>query len=260
MSKSFIWGFILGTILLIVVGVGASRLQDKNAKLKEAAEKQFQAKLAEATPIQLGVLTEKQKLHSKLFAGYQKRRGDATVSELATRAKGKGKVLQIVAFVGLEPLRNEPITPEQFWGNLTQESDAVIRGSVVRKTSQVTEDDGFIFTDYDVTVKEVFKSNAAAPIDNGVILTITRPGGTVVIDGLIIEAIDKASEPLSRDHEVILFLKFIPETGAYQATTDTGSFELDGLNLRPLTQSHFPPNVLQDKDSFMQTLRTFSNR
>src|SRR5215813_5480952 len=104
MSKPFILGFILGTVLLIVTGVGASRLQDKNAKLGEAEEKQFQAKLTDATPIQLGVLTEKQKLHSKLFAGYQQRRGDATVSELVARAKGKGKFLQIIALVGLEPL------------------------------------------------------------------------------------------------------------------------------------------------------------
>ena len=260
MSKSFIWGLIIGTALLIVVGVGASRLQDKNAKLKEADEKQFQAKLADATPVELGILTEKQKLHSKLFAGYQQRRGDATISELATRAKGKGRLLQIIAFVGLEHITNEPETPEKYFGDLTQASDAVIRGSVIKKTSQVTEDDGFIFTDYDVLIKEIIKNNVTAPIDKSTTITITRPGGSILIEDLVVEAIDRASEPLPNNHDVILFLQFIPESGAYKSTQDTGSFEIDGLTLRPLTQSHFPLGVLQNMDSFMQTLRTVSNQ
>jgi hypothetical protein len=259
-SKSFILGIIVGVALLIVAGVGASRLQDKNTRLKEADEKQFQVKLADATPVELGVLTEKQKLHSKLFAGYQQRRRDATISELATRAKGKGKFLQIIAYVGLEPVLSESETPEKYFGDLTQASDAVICGSVTKKNSQVTEDDGFIFTDYDVIIKEIIKNNMTAPIDKGATITITRPGGNVLIGDLVVEAIDRASEPLPNDHDVILFLQFIPESGAYKSTQDTGSFEIDGLTLRPLTQSHFPPGVLQNKDSFMQTLRTVSNQ
>lgn len=260
MSKSFILGLIVGAGLLIVAGVGASRLQDKNTRLKEADEKQFQEKLADATPVKLGVLTEKQKLHSKLFAGYQQRRGDASISELATRAKGKGKFLQIIAFVGLEPVLKESVTPEKYFGDLTQASDAVIRGSVIKKTSQVTEDDGFIFTDYEVVINEIIKNNATAPIDKGTTITITRPGGNVLIEDLVVEAIDRSSELLPHDHDVVLFLQFITETGAYKSTQDTGSFEIDGLTLRPLTQSHFPPGVLQNKDSFIQTLRAVSNQ
>src|SRR3954451_23049875 len=69
MSKSFVWGFIVGVALLIVAGVGASRLQDKNAVVKERNEKQYQIEIADATPVQPGALTEKQRFHSQLFNG-----------------------------------------------------------------------------------------------------------------------------------------------------------------------------------------------
>jgi hypothetical protein len=74
MSKPFVWGFIVGVALLIVAGVGASRLQDKNAKLKEADEKQYQIEVVDATPVQLGVLTEQQRIHSRLYPYYKERR------------------------------------------------------------------------------------------------------------------------------------------------------------------------------------------
>ena len=51
MSKSFIWGFIVGLAFLIVAGVGASKLQ-KNAKLQDN-ENQYQIEVVEATPVSL---------------------------------------------------------------------------------------------------------------------------------------------------------------------------------------------------------------
>ncbi len=261
MSRSFILGFLVGVALLIVVGVGASKLQSKEAQRIDAEEKAYQAEIVDANPVQLGILTQQQRIHSKLYTQYLERRGGKTISGLVAQATGKSRIVETVAFVGLTEVLTEAETPENYFGNLTRASDAVVRGRVTSKVSQITEDDAFIFTDYDITVTEVLKNNAITPIEMGSTITVTRPGGKVLVNGIIVKATDKSSEALSSNgNDVVLFLQFIPETGAYRATQDTGSFELDDSSLRPLTKSQFPPGVLQNKDSFIQTIRAVSNQ
>lgn len=254
MSKSFVSGFIVGVALLIVAGVGASRLQRRDATRTE--EKEYQAKIVDATPVQLGALSEKQRIHSKFYIEYLERRGGKTISGLVAQAKGKSRMVKTIAFVGVGSDLVVKETPEEYFGKLAQASDAVIWGRVTKKVSQITEDDAFIFTDYDVAVIEALKNNATAQLGTGSMITVTRPGGRILTDGVIVEAEDMAFEPLPiNSNDVVLFLKYIPETGAYRATADTGCFELDGSNLRPLTKVNIPPGVLRGKDSFLQTMR-----
>ena len=263
MTKPFVLGFIVAVALLIVAGVGASRLQRRDAARLdvEAEEKEYQAKIVDATPIKFGALSEKQRTHSKLYSNYRQERGGRTISGLAAQAKGKSKIAKTIAFVGHREVLTEPETPEVYFGELAQASDAVIRGRIAKKVSQITEDDSFVFTDYDVVITEVIKNNVAAPVYTSATITVTRPGGRVLLDGIIIEAEDRSFEQLSvNNHDVVLFLLYIPETGAYKATRDTGSFELDGSILRPPTGAAFPPGVLRGKDSFLQTIRAISNR
>ena len=262
MTKPFVVGFIVGVALLIVAGVGASRLRQKDTKriAAEAEEKEYQQKIADATPVQFGALSEKQHVHSKLYSHYRERRGGKTISGLVAQAKGKSRIASTIAFVGMQEVLTEPETPENYFGALAKASDAVIRGRITKKTSQVTDDDSFIFTEYDVEITEALKDNVTAPIHTGATIIVTRPGGTVLLDGVIVEAEDKAFEPLPINHEVVLFLQYIPETGAYNSTQATGSFELDGAILRPLTKANLPPGVLRGKDSFLRTVRSISNR
>src|SRR5205085_8641379 len=104
----------------------------------------------------------------------------------------------------------------------------------------------------------ILKNNVTAPFDQGAVITVTHPGGKVLLDGIIVKAIDEAFLPLPVNQDVVLFLKFIPETRAYELTNDTGSFELDGSTLQPLTKDHFPPGVLQNGIRFLQTVRSIS--
>jgi len=263
MSKPFLIGFVSGLALLFVVGVGASRLRQKDAEdAKQRSElERFQAELVDATPVQLGVLTETQRIHSKLYSHYLKLGSNRTISGLVAQATGKSKIVETGVLVGMTEVLTEPATPENYFGELTELSDAVVRGRVIRSVAQLTEDDAFVFTDYDVAATEVLKSNPSAPIHRGTTLTVTRPGGKVLLNGIIVKARDDAFAPLPlNNHDVVLFLKFIPETGAYRATRATGTFELDGQILRPLTEVGFPPGVLRDADSFLQTARIVSNR
>lgn len=209
MSKPFVLGFIVGVALLIVAGVGASRLQRRDAGGIDAGaeEREYQAKIVDATPVQLGVLTAKQRVHGSLFNEYQERRGGKTISRLVEQAKGKSRMVKTIAFVGCGSDLIGPETPGKYFGELAHESDAVIHGTALKKASQITEDDAFVFTDYDVVVKEVLKNNSDALIDTGATIIVTRPGGRVLVDGIIVEAEDMAFEPLPiNSNDVVLFL------------------------------------------------------
>ena len=261
MSKSFVWGFIAGVALLIVAGVGASRLQDKNAKLKAEEEKLYQREVVDATPVHLGVLTEQQRIHSRLYSYYKEMRPSPQGYRKITDyfINPKSKVMETTLLVGLLPVP-EPKTPEEYLGELARESDAIIQGAVDKKVSQITEDEAFIFTDYDVVVTEILKDNAAAPLELGKPIVVTRPGGKIVMNEIVVKASDEVFQPLPLNHDVLLFLKFIPETGAYKAAQPEGSFELNGSSIRPLTGVHLPFEIAQDGRSFLQTARTVSNK
>jgi len=71
MSKPFVFGFVAGLALLIVAGVGASRLHQNNTEQgKRGAElAEYQQEIGDATPVRVGVLTPKQRFHSKLHNG-----------------------------------------------------------------------------------------------------------------------------------------------------------------------------------------------
>ena len=43
--------------------------------------------------------------------------------------------------------------------NLSCDADAIVVGEVTSKSSQLTEDQDFIFTDYELKVEEVIKNN-----------------------------------------------------------------------------------------------------
>jgi hypothetical protein len=242
----------LGLALLVVAGVTGFQLQQNRQE-----EQRYQAELVDATPVKLGALTEKQRAHSNLFADY--RQPTFNVRELIAKANGKSKIAGISFAPGMQPLLTTPERPEDYFGRISKESDAVILGRVITRESYVTEDETFVFTDYEIAIIEVLKNNAIAPISMGQSITVTRPEGKVLINGVIIKCENAAYTPLPKnDKEVVLFLRFIKETGAYKATGANASFELNGSILLPLTKSSFPPGVLQDANAFLQTARTVS--
>lgn len=262
MSKSFVSGFIVGVALLIVAGVGASRLQRKTPEQIRAEEenKLYETEIIDATPVHLNALTDKERIHGNIYPYYRQLRGETTISSLLALAKGKSKIVEAGVLVGNGYLL-EPESAESYFGKLAADSDAVIRGIVKHKASQITEDDMFIFTDYEIEITEILKNDAAAELNTGSIITVVRPGGTVVVDGIIAKATDESFDLLpANKHELLLFLKYIPEAEAYKATRNTGSFELDGSTIRPLTGAHYPPGVLRDGPSILQILKTSSNK
>lgn len=260
MSKSFIWGFIVGVALLIVAGVGASRLQDKNAVVKERNEKQYRTEIVDATPVQPGALTEKQRFHSQLFNGYGMPGSGKTISEWMAEYRGQ-RIVLVRMIAGRTFLASDKLpTPEEYFGRLAKDSDAIIRGRVTSKVSQITEDDLFLFTDYDVMVSEVLKDNLSNPVNTDTPIPVTGSGGKVVIGDVILKASVNGDALLPVNaQDVLLFLKFVPETGAYKLTQPNAAFELNGISVRPLAGLlPIPSDIFRNETSFLKTVKAVS--
>jgi hypothetical protein len=173
--------------------------------------------------------------------------------------KGQRTVLERNVYGRMWFPSEQPDVPEEYFARFVQESDAIVRGRAIHKTSQITEDDAFLFTDYEVVVSEIFKNNAAAPIDIGRTITVTYVGGKIVVDNVIIKAGGNAVALLPVNaQDVLLFLKVVPLTEGYQLANN-GAFELSGISARPLGgHFHFDPVFFEDEGFFLKTIKEVS--
>lgn len=256
MSKGFVIGFLVGLSLLGIIGVGASP-----GKQKDLEQQKYQAEILDATSAQLGVMTEKQRFHSRLHNGLVTSVGGMTISQLIQSNRGQKIILGRYVDGRMWLASDKLEAPEDYFGSFAQESDAIIRGRAVNKTSQITEDDTFLFSDYDVVVVDVFKNSTHTLLNAGTTITVTSPGGKIVLDDVIVKAggNGEAAFPVNAQ-EVLLFLKYIPETEAFKLTRYNGGFELNGKFVRPLA-GIFPiaPSFFANQHSFLKTIKAVSN-
>lgn len=264
MSKATTFGFLILLVLSLAdsaKGFQARQPSPEQIKRREDFQKKqalalYQAEIVDATPVQPGVLTAQQRKHSKLYRSYGQQLS-SKISDIISQAEGQ--VTGISMVIGLGPVLKDSVSPKDYFGNLVTKSDAVIRGRVIKKVAQITEDDTFVFTDYEVVIMEVFKNNAASPTEMGNTITVTRPGGKVLVGKTIVIAQDEYFLPLPESsREVVLFLKYLPETGTYQTEQGMGSYELVDNILHPLTRASFPPGAIVDSLSFIQTIRSLT--
>ncbi len=204
--KGHITRLVLGFVVLSLAFISLSAAFQKQANKSASAQD-----TDIPTPIQEGVMGEKQKKHSKIYKG----------TNWYTRGKKIKDLISEQGDVEIEaPILDSILRPtpplDEFLRKQTCDADAVVLGAVKDKTSQLIESGTFIFTDYVVTVQEVLKDNSAAPIQQGGEITVTRLGGAVKLNGHIARATDPSMGPLKVGETYLLYLKFLPETGAYR--------------------------------------------
>ena len=205
------------------------------------------------TPVQEGVLSARQIEHSKLYRDY---RGMGKLRDLAMQQSSP--TAGVTIFPGTPELSVAP-KPESGGGSLDElaaTADAIVIGSVTDKTSQLTENGTFIFTDYQLRVEQVLKANPEAGANPHGDITVTRPGGKVLLEGRVLEARDRSFNPLAAGERYLLFLKYIPATGAYRAVSYKGSFDIGSGKVKALTEAPDGRFVDKDLDSLMQDVLT----
>jgi hypothetical protein len=169
--------------------------------------------------------------HSKLYKQYSGR-GDLRILVAKTQ-----RDVEVVNGTPQQMFRSNaaPVQLGDFLRQLTNKSDAVVIGLVKDSASFLTSEGTFVFTDYDFAVEQVLKNNPTGqlrPLDN---VCITRPGGSVQLQGHRILALDETLAPLSVGDRYLLFLDYVPATGAYKAFNSQGSFHIQGSKAAKLT-------------------------
>ncbi|HEY0006664.1 MAG TPA: hypothetical protein VGB17_17915 [Pyrinomonadaceae bacterium] len=243
---------LLVTLALTVV-VSSAALQEQTQKNSMPSSQE------EATPVQEGVMTEKQRVHANLFKKQYEYRKAKKLSSLTGNDT-------VGVEIGIPNIPSSPSPPTfslyEFLKSLSCQADAIVVGAVKSKSAQLTEDETFIFTDYEVRVEEIIKNNVAAAIQVKGELTLARPGGVVSLNGRTIYALDRSFKPLELGGRYLLFLQFIPSTGAYKQLNSKGSYQIKEGNKRiKLTNEPLPSELENgdDVDSFLNELRHANN-
>jgi hypothetical protein len=248
--------FMKKTFLVLLVVVSVLAVSTVIATLRVQGQKASLSKKEVATPVQDGVISEKQKQHRQLYKEYK---GVGKLQELSNREAKNGDDGLTVALISGPPElspQGQSAAPVKVLDKLAAEADAVVVGVVTGKASQLTENGSFIFTDYDMTVEEVLKDNRAAHVEPQTSLSVTRPGGKVALNGREVTAIDRSFKRLAIGGRYLLFLRYIPATGAYQPLNDKGSFEIDDNKVAALAE--MPDAAFrdeQDASAFINEIR-----
>lgn len=240
-------------IVVLIVGVivlGAAvafpRLQGQSQDRTEKAQAE------EATRIHEGQMTEKQRQHAKLFKHSGRKLRDIGAGQTGefTVEESSGLVIRLPETTPRPPVFQSAVC----------NADAVLVGTINNKSSQLTEEGNFIFTDYEITVEEVIKDNAAVPIQKDDTIVATRDGGAIRLDNRILRAKRDDFDPPLVGQRYLLFLRFIPVTGSY-LTYGNGTFQLKDQNilaLGPGARDELSKHPQKNASTFLEELRSFA--
>jgi hypothetical protein len=227
----------IASIVFAVVVIGAAtaavRFQGQNQKSGQGQDRE------QATVIQEGQMTEKQRQHSKLFGKY----GDVTHGKKLTELSLSGDV-DVLREKGDEILtQSSYLSITDYLSLLACHADAIVVGVVENKSSQLIDDGTFLFTDYSFRPQEVLKDNGYDPLQVDFEITVTRIGGLATLNGHTVRAVDETQKSLRAGSRYLLFLRYIPATRAYRSmgtTSGDDSFELVDANIAQVSERHAP--------------------
>lgn len=144
-------------------------------------------------------------------------------------------------------IKNPPAYPPYPLPGMACNSDAVVEARAQTAVSYLTKDQTFVYTDWTFTVLHVLKDNSKSPTAIGSNIVVVQPGGKLQISGRNVSATDVNFKEFQAGERYLLFLNYVPETGAYSAAADK-SFYLNGKQVVFLTKEPIYPN-LEGRDS-----------
>lgn len=217
-------------ILIVCSGAAIGSTVIPSANNREHIPQGRERLREDATPVESGVMTEKQKQYSKLYKTYN---SGHKILDLSRLDNEEIEVHQTLPLPFSMPDSGQATDGDEV-RRITCTAEAVIIGEVSSKVSQLTESEAFIFTDYLFVVREILKSNNTMNLQQGSDIIITRPGGAVLIGGRYISAIDDSVLPLQKGKQYLVFRRYLPESESF-TTIDTGeTYELAGNDVRIL--------------------------
>jgi hypothetical protein len=227
------------------------------ATLRQQAQDKSLLQKDEPTVVQTGQITEKGREYSKEIKKLNPDRKGHKLSELSEIGKRKGNKQEVGISLGVPDYptigSSSPITGLEFLSNLSCKADAVVIGIVQNKSAHLTEDETFVYTEYEFLINDVLKNNTRSPIEVNGSIQITRPGGLIKLDNQIIRVVDQLYEPLQTKKEYLLFLNYIPAANGYIVSSAEGDFLIEDNSLKTLSKLVIPKELTKKDDS--QVLR-----
>lgn len=197
----------------------------------------------EATIVFKGQATEKERKYSKVY----EKEYDALQGEKLSRMRGSEMTVLEPSVPG-SPYEVPP-TAERFLNRLACNADLIIVGSVIGKAAHLTENESFVYTEYNLTVNEIIKNNESAPVEIKQEIEAVRPGGVIKLENRVIKVVDKSFAPLKINNKYLLFLKFVPDTGGYKAFNTAGDFQIVGKGFNKITSKALPDEMQGGMDA-----------
>lgn len=115
--------------------------------------------------------------------------------------------------------------PSQHLIDLAERSSLIAIVQLKDSKTLMTDDQSFLYSNFSVSVDQVLldRDNQTFP---GAQIIITRAGGTLTFDGVVVEAVDTEFRPFEAGGRYLLFLNVVPGTASFKATAP-GSFQMD---------------------------------
>ncbi len=231
---------LAGLSLAHSISTDSANSTQKKPKFDAAAKEE-----GEATPFT--PMSQHQQEHARLYGSYP-----GVGKRLTDLARERGEDVTVGVDPPLQMTQPEGDFQENALESLARRVDAIVVASVKDKTSMFNEGETFLFTEHKVRVEEVIKNNSSAPIDPGAEITIMRAGGKVLVDGRTIVAIESSVKPIRVGTTYLLFLKWVPTTGAYQSISP---FEVKGNKLIALNTLLHDFQGERDATAILDTVR-----
>lgn len=209
---------------------------------KPQAQDKTQQQDEEATVVQRGQVTDEERSYSREYEKLYPNRRKIKLNEVRKEIKDLGIFLGVVGDV-IDIPEAPIITAADFLKNLSCEADAVVVGYPVSKKAHLSEDETFVYTQYEFSVEEVIKDNLTSPITVNNSIQITRPGGVIKLDNRKITVKDELYEPLQIRKKYLLFLNFVPVANGYMVTGSEGDFLLENNSFKKLSKGMAPDEL-----------------
>jgi hypothetical protein len=207
------------SILVVCLFSGFASLRSQQQKPAEDNEV--------ATSVIEDALTPQQREHSKLYDSYERKEKIRDV--LMKRSGGLVSFSTACSFFSLKPL-------PALVSELAEKADAVVIATFVSKSSQITTNGAYVFTDYELRIEEALKDSRTGTLKPETTITVTRPGGKVLLYGEIASFTALTFKPLLPGRRYLLFLSYLPSTGAYRAVNADSSFDITDTTVESLNE------------------------
>jgi len=129
----------------------------------------------------------------------------------------------------------EPPPPLERMRRIACGADTILLGSAKRSAAHLFDDDSYVYTSYDFSVKEVFKDVESKLLRNGSVIEVTRPGGQILVDGIKIVAETEAEKPLLADSDYVLFLRYASGADGYMLAAGAEIYVVNGRSYETMS-------------------------